>query len=270
MAQPVMIWRKFLPHTIYKGRKGGRKHVGRPRWVGPGRVVFHELVPGQDGSDRKQIVWVVLGNILYRASVHSVRPLSAREQQIHEAHGDESHRWRELTDMIPKRNYVDIEPEEPEEGETEEPHLPPQPGSESILPKMRFWRKDAISAYGDPLHRRLQRGLAPPLPPVPAETDEGKVSEYDSDIVPSPSTPAMTPGEMPSDSGGELAAPSRRTSIASVPAIPEDPPYGDGDPPQPAAELIDDSPLQELDQKKAKLDEETQDNALLDLDLVPS
>ena len=55
MAQPVMVWRKFLPHTIYKGRKGGRKHTAKPRWVGPGRVVFHELVPGQTESDRKQI-----------------------------------------------------------------------------------------------------------------------------------------------------------------------------------------------------------------------
>ena len=27
MAQPVMIWRKFLPHTIYKGRKGGHRHT---------------------------------------------------------------------------------------------------------------------------------------------------------------------------------------------------------------------------------------------------
>ena len=35
MAQPVMIWRKFLPHTIYKGRKGGHRHTQRPRWVGP-------------------------------------------------------------------------------------------------------------------------------------------------------------------------------------------------------------------------------------------
>lgn len=108
MAQPVMLWRKFLPHTIYKGRKGGKKHTSRPRWVGPGRVVFHELKPGQDEEDRRQVVWVILGNILYRASVHSVRPLSPREQELFEAQGDQSHRWKELSDMIPSRNYVDV------------------------------------------------------------------------------------------------------------------------------------------------------------------
>ena len=105
MAQPVMIWRKFLPHTIYKGRKGGRRHTQRPRWVGPGRVVPHELVAGQSDGDRLQVVWVVLGNQLYRASVHSVRPLSEREEELFV---DESHRWKELRDMVPKRSYIDV------------------------------------------------------------------------------------------------------------------------------------------------------------------
>ena len=82
IAQPVMLWRKFLKTTLYKGRKGGKKHVMRPRWVGPGRVVLHEWVPGQGEGDRVQIAWVVIGSNLYRASVHSIRPLSEREQLL--------------------------------------------------------------------------------------------------------------------------------------------------------------------------------------------
>ena len=37
MAEPVYIWRKFLPSTIYAGRRGGQKLAAKPRWVGPGR-----------------------------------------------------------------------------------------------------------------------------------------------------------------------------------------------------------------------------------------
>ena len=152
MAQPVMLWRKFLPHTIYKGRKGGHRHTQRPRWVGPGRVVFHELVPGQDESDRKQILWVILGNIMYRASVHSVRPLSQREQALFEASDDGSSRWKELKDMIPNRNYVDVVGEEPDPTEIEEPHLPQQPnGSTVIPPKIRFHSKYPIDDTGFPV-----------------------------------------------------------------------------------------------------------------------
>ena len=73
-----------MPHSVYTGKKGGHKHVGRPRWVGPGRVVFHELVPGQDEDDRRHVVWVILGNRIYKTSVHSVRPLSEREQILFE------------------------------------------------------------------------------------------------------------------------------------------------------------------------------------------
>ena len=76
LAEPVYVWRKFLPYDSYRGRRGGRQKTMKPRWVGPGRVVFHELVPGQQQGDRKHILWVLLNNKLYRVSVHSVRPLS--------------------------------------------------------------------------------------------------------------------------------------------------------------------------------------------------
>ena len=153
MAQPVMMWRKFLPHTLYRGRKGGKKFTQQPRWVGLGRVVLHELIPGQDESDRCQVVWVVLGNVLYRASVHSIRPLSEREDQLFEAQGDDSHKWKELTDMIPSRNYVDVTDEEP----TDEPHLPDTPNYQT---KVRFWGKHGADTEGLPiLHHRRKRTM---------------------------------------------------------------------------------------------------------------
>ena len=64
-AQPVMVWRKYLPATQYKGKRGGKMKVMRPRWIGPGRVVMHELMPGQTEGDRQQVIWVVLGNKMY-------------------------------------------------------------------------------------------------------------------------------------------------------------------------------------------------------------
>lgn len=68
----MMVCRKYLPATQYKGKRGGKMKVMRPRWTGPGRVVMHELVPGQTEGDRQQVIWVVLGSKMYRASVHSV------------------------------------------------------------------------------------------------------------------------------------------------------------------------------------------------------
>ena len=139
MAQPVFIWRKFLPHTIYAGRKGGHRHTAKPRWVGPGRVVFHELTPGQHAEDRKHVLWVILGNRIYKTSVHSVRPLSEREKEIFEAQGDESHVWKQLSDMIPKREFIDITGEEPTEDEREELPLPEAPNVETFIkPRVRF------------------------------------------------------------------------------------------------------------------------------------
>ena len=68
----------------------------------PGRLVFHELVPGQDEDDRRHVVCVILGNRIYKTSVHSVRPLSEREQHLFEIKGDESHRWKQLSDVLPE------------------------------------------------------------------------------------------------------------------------------------------------------------------------
>ena len=160
IAQPVMLWRKFLKTMLYKGRKGGKKHVMRPRWVGPGRVVLHEWVPGQGEGDRVQIAWAVIGSNLYRASIHSIRPLSEREQLLWEAQGDNSWKWKELKDMLPGRAYTDVTGEEPKQEETLEPYLPKQPNEETYMPKVRFHSKDKLNRFGFPGDLR-----PPPLVP---------------------------------------------------------------------------------------------------------
>ena len=79
----VKIWRRVWPLEVHKGPRGGAKMSGRPHWIGPGRVVFHELLPQQrEGDQRKHIVWVLLGARLYKCSVHSVRA-SDRDRAFH-------------------------------------------------------------------------------------------------------------------------------------------------------------------------------------------
>jgi hypothetical protein len=84
-TQLVKVWRKALPSELHQGRRGGGKKSGRPHWIRPGRVVFHETLPHQSSDDhRRHLVRVVIGNQLMRCSVHSVRPVSATEQAAFE------------------------------------------------------------------------------------------------------------------------------------------------------------------------------------------
>ena len=84
-TQLVKVWRKALPSELHQGRRGGGKKSGRPHWIRPGRVVFHETLPHQSSDDhRRHLVCVVIGNQLMRCSVHSVRPVSATEQAAFE------------------------------------------------------------------------------------------------------------------------------------------------------------------------------------------
>ena len=50
-TQLVMVWRKQWPSHIYVGKQGGARKSGRPHWIGPGRVVFHEILPHQQPSE---------------------------------------------------------------------------------------------------------------------------------------------------------------------------------------------------------------------------
>jgi hypothetical protein len=119
---------------------------------------------------------VILGNRIYKTSVHSVRPLSEREQHLFEIKGDESHRWKQLSDVLPKREFIDTTVEEPGEDEVEQPHLPDEPGSATIVkPAVRFPGKFPMDS-GHPDY------LAPPKPGRPLSSfDESfdPVNEYE-------------------------------------------------------------------------------------------
>ena len=249
MAQPVMVWRKFLPQTVFKGRRGGVKRTVRARWVGPGRVVFHELLPHQDDGDRRHVVWVILNGILYRCSVHSVRPLSEREQHVFEASGDDSRRWRELRDVIPKRNFVDVVHEAPEDSELEQPYLPDTPDTETIIPpRVRFQMK-----------MPMQQGY-PVLPPG----DLPQVNEYQD--VDGPSRPVDSldeTQETATDSTRSQHPIFRRSSTSSkTPLL--------GEPEQ----TVDAQEIEEPEAKRARVDDEDglfldfeEDNYVMTIDL---
>lgn len=167
-----MVWRKYLPLKIHQGKRGGYKRTVKPRWLGPGRVVLHELVPGQTEEDRRGIVSVVLGRNLYRCSVHSVRPLSDQERAEHEATSTEDpSRWKDMKDMIPKREYIDLEHEKPEEDEYEDPAMVMTEGPlwDGVVrmrgPKVRFPYKSALGDDGRPADRAMVNDYTPDYSP---------------------------------------------------------------------------------------------------------
>ena len=256
-AQPVMVWRKYLPANQYKGKRGGKMKVMRPRWIGPGRVVMHELVPGQTEGDRQQVIWVVLGNKMYRASVHSVRPLSEREHEVFEAKGDDSSRWKELKDMIPSRSYIDVTHEEPMEEEREEPVLPKQPNSESIAPpKVRFNGKWPIDERGLPIlpfqapRPEAKQSLPAPMADV--------VNEYNPSSGVAGAAPEI---EETSTDAIPISLPSRRQSTSSsTPLLGAVPPHS-GEPGDAGGALPE-----EPEAKRPRLDDdEDKDDMNLDL-----
>ena len=135
----VKIWRKVWPLDVHQGPKGGFKVSGRPHWIGPGRVVFHEVLPQQDqGDHRRHIVWVLIGSRLYRCSVHSVRPATEAEKFVYETSDREDFaRWKSLADIVPQREYTDLMDEEPLETDRELPELPAQPDDTTVVKPSR-------------------------------------------------------------------------------------------------------------------------------------
>ena len=74
----VKIWRKYSQDG---GPRGGLKRLGKSQWLGPGRVVFHEMIQGQRPDDpRRHIVRVVVAGSMQRCSVHSARKVTERER----------------------------------------------------------------------------------------------------------------------------------------------------------------------------------------------
>ena len=119
------------------------KRTSRPGWVGPGRVVFTELLPHQDRDDpRRHIIWVLMHGKLFKCSVHSVRPVTAVERFHHDVHSKEDvTKMKTLSDLVPEREFVDITDEVPDPDEPELQILPPKPDDTSVIPAMRIWGK---------------------------------------------------------------------------------------------------------------------------------
>ena len=272
LAQPVMVWRKFLPPKFHKGPRGGVKRTVKPRWIGPGRVVLHELIPGQVEGDPIPIVWAVIGKTLYRCSVFSVRPLSDREQAHEEAtNAIDPNKWKQLSDIIPKREYVDIEHEQPAEGETEEFDLPEHPpdmrtaGTSSSRSSSRF---PGVPYYVPDFSKVGPTGPMPPMrisgkkKPSDVYEQPEMVNDYgDEQVARSPSyaptTPAKDPepidledddfGNMPH---GPLREDRRFSTTSSTPMVENKEPYLDS----PEDGLPD--PVPEPESKRARYEDE--------------
>ena len=138
----VKVWRKALPHEAHTGCRGGFAKSAKPHWIGPGRVLFQELLPGQEDSDRQHVVWVVIGGCVHRCSVHSCCPLTEQETVFHEIqHGREELEWKSLKDILARRDYVDLIDDESTSEDRELPDLPDQPDSSTWISPVRLRRK---------------------------------------------------------------------------------------------------------------------------------
>ena len=149
IADLVMIWRQVLPAHVHKGPRGGMKKSSRPGWVGPGRVIFTEMLPHQDQDDpRRHIVWVLLQGKLLRCSVHSVRPTTPTEKLHHELYyREDPTKRRSLQDLVPQREYTDIMDEIPTPDQLELPYLPRAPDNTTVVPGT--WRARGKVSPGD-------------------------------------------------------------------------------------------------------------------------
>ena len=177
-ATLVKVWRKSLPHEAAKGKRSGFTKTIKPHWVGPGQVLFQELLPSQSGGDRRHVVWVVLGGRAHRCSVHSVRPLTSQEEALHEIqHGGEETSWKSVTDFLPRRDYVDMLDDEPGADDVEAPDLPAQPDKSTWLPTCRLHGK--ADKQGNDKAAQVLKGAAMRLPALPP------VNEYEeTDFLP--------------------------------------------------------------------------------------
>ena len=145
----VKVWRKVWPKDLHAGPRGGYRKSGRPHWIGPGRVVFTEVLPHQQpGDQRRHVVWVLIGSQLFRCSAHSVRPVTETEKFVYEsADVDQPFEWKSLDDILPSKEYHDLIDHEPDPEEVELPDLPREPDHSTMVnpPKRRFRQKTRLS-----------------------------------------------------------------------------------------------------------------------------
>ncbi|CAE7241764.1 Smyd3 [Symbiodinium sp. CCMP2592] len=189
----VKVWRRVWPQTQHKGPKGGFRMSARPHWVGPGRVVFSEVLPHQErDDDRRHIVWVLIGKQLFRCSTHSVRPVSETERFEYETTSNEDpSTWKSLSDLLPKREYYDLTDQIPEQDEVELPDLPPQPNATTtVIPRRRLTHKTSFRPgdyVNDPVQDRLQRET------IEEATEPPSVNDYNEPATSSTTLPTTRP-----------------------------------------------------------------------------
>ena len=185
----VKVWRRVWPKEQYQGPRGGLKKSGKPHWIGPGRVVFNEVLPHQEADDeRRHIVWVLIGAQLFRCSAHSVRPATTTEKFTFETSGEEDPtKWRSLADMLPQREFQDLTDQIPDMDEVEEPNLPLAPDATTTTsPTTRLLRKTAPQSAGVDVGHHFGRTLG----------QKGATSSTEATTAAAPRvTPATTPAE---------------------------------------------------------------------------
>ena len=209
----VKVWRKLQPSDQYKGVRGGHKKAGRPQWIGPGRVIFQEVLPHQpEGDHRRHIIWVLIGNRVMRCSVHSVRLCTEPERLQHDLTADEDPTsWKTLADILPKREFTDMVDQAPSAEDLELPDLPAEPDESTLIPIRRAHSKQT---YGPQDFRRIHRSS-----PLGVRPDPQAPQHYDR---PQPSAPSgSSPVDLPSGAQPGYYSPS------IAPASP--PPFDDED-----------------------------------------
>ena len=256
----VMVWRRVQTGEHHQGNRGGLKKSSRPHWAGPGRVVFAEAIPHQEGDDtREHIIWVLMGRKLWRCSVHSVRPVNETERLQHELfEKNDPTQWRTLADMLPQKEFIDVTAEIPSPDELEIPDLPTAPDATTYAPIRRARGKQTLAdADYRQVHRSSPLGLRQDVPAphhfVPPAT--GSASQP-SVIAPATSSATSQPRAMPSViAPATSSATSQASAIAPATSAGASLPVNDYGAGGETAEMVDDSPpLTASEAKKQKLE----------------
>lgn len=251
----VKIWRRSQPTDQHQERRGGLKRSIKPHWVGPGRVIFQEVLPHQDPDDpRRHLLWVLVGRKLFRCSVHSVRLATETEKLEYQLSSDENPiAWRTLADILPKREYVDMADDVPDESEVEQPDLPKEPDDTTLVPLYRARQK---STYGPHDYRRVHRSAPlgfqePPLPsvqhylPGPAPASPSYAPTTPGAEVPDPRNADPTDGLRGSNDGLPASGSNDGLRVPPSDGLLEDQPVNE-------YEVVDDSPVEPPPEKRPR------------------
>ena len=136
----VYYWRRQLPPQDRHAFQAGK-------FLGPARVIAMETRK-EDGEFRPgSVIWLHRAGRLIKAAPEQLRRASLYEQQLEELKGPIDLPWT-ITTLVtdPRRTYVDISGDIPEEEEWEEAldHPTGPPGAEIGVPSRRLSRKSTV------------------------------------------------------------------------------------------------------------------------------